>query len=307
MYHFIVNPQSRSRKGMSIWQQIKFKLDSLNIKYAAHLTSRSHEAVQIAREITLIETAKTNIIVILGGDGTLNEVINGISSFDNIILGYIPIGSSNDFAKGLELSMDPMEALSIILNPKSYKTIDYCVLNYGKSSKNFIVSSGIGYDASVCSIINTSPIKKFLNYIGLGKFGHAVIGIKEIFGYCPSDATILLDNNTTISVKNMLFTSIHNLKYEGGGFLFCPKADGSDDMLDLCVVENISKLKFLLLLPFAFFGKHILFKEIKNYKCKQVEIRTSTPLPVHTDGETITAQTHIFAACNKEKICVITG
>lgn len=306
MYHFIINPNSRSSRGLFLWEKIKSRLEEKNIEYLSHITSHSKDASKIVSEITINNT-KTIIIVVLGGDGTLNEVINGVTSFKNVILGYIPIGSSNDFARSLRLSTKPLEALNTILNPKYFKSIDYGILTTDEGTKNFIVSSGIGYDASVCLEINHSPIKKLLNKIGLGKFTYAALGIKQIFDYKPSDTTIILNDQEKILVKNMLFCSIHNLKYEGGGFLFCPHADCTDNTLDICVVENVSILKILLLLPLAFFGKHLLFKGIKNYKCNKIVVFSNSALPVHTDGEPIKKQIEISATCSKEKIRIITG
>lgn len=308
MYHFIINPNSCSNRGILQWKEIKAKLTKENVEFESHITSHSHNATEIAREITTIETSKKNVLVILGGDGTLNEVINGITSFKNLIIGYIPTGSSNDFARALKLKNKPLEALECILNPKSYKKIDCGVLTKADgTTRNFIVSSGIGYDASVCEESMTSSTKSLLNKLKLGKLTYTALGIRMLFSYKAEDATIILDNSITIPVKNMLFTSIHNNPYEGGGLLFCPKADNSDGLLDICVAKNISKLKFLTALPLAYMGKHTLFKGIDTYRCKTVEVRTLSPKSVHTDGETVERQTKISASCGKEQIYVITG
>lgn len=307
MYHFIINPNSCSNRGLLQWKEIKAKLTKDNVSFLSHITSHSHNATEIAREITTIETSKKTIIVILGGDGTLNEVINGLSSFKNIVIGYIPTGSSNDFARALKLKTKPLEALECILHPKTFKKIDCGILKTAEGTRNFIVSSGIGYDASVCEESMTSSAKTFLNKFRLGKLTYTALGIKMLYSYTPEDATIILDKTNTIQIKKMLFTSIHNNKYEGGGLLFCPKADNSDGLLDICVAQNISKLKFLAALPLAFFGKHTIMKGIDNYRCKSIEVRVPSPRPVHTDGETVERQTVISASCGKEQLYVITG
>ena len=307
MYHFIINPNACSSRGILLWKEIKSVLNKENVEFNSYITSHSHNATEIAREITTIETSKQNIIVILGGDGTLNEVINGITSFKNLIIGYIPTGSSNDFARSLKLKTKPLEALECVLHPKQYKKIDYGILRTENGPKNFIVSAGMGYDASVCEEANISSAKTFLNKLRLGKLTYATLGIKKLFSYSPEDAEIILDKTKTIKVKNMLFTSIHNNRYEGGGFLFCPKADNSDGLLDICVAENISSLKFLFSLPLAFFGKHLIIKGVENYRCKEIEIKSTTPRPIHTDGETLQRQLHISASCGDDQICIITG
>lgn len=307
MYHFIINPNSRSNRGIIQWKEIKNVLIREKIEFKSYVTSHSHNATEISREITAIETSKQNIIVVLGGDGTLNEVINGITSFKNIIIGYIPTGSSNDFARALKLKTKPLEALNCILHPKHYKKIDYGILKTNQGTRNFIVSAGLGYDASVCEDANTSSAKSFLNKLRLGKLTYTALGIRNLFSYEPEDAVIVLDKTQIINVKKMLFTSIHNNRFEGGGFLFCPNADNSDGLLDICVAENISSLKFLFSLPLAFFGKHLIIKGVENYRCKEIEIKSTTPRPIHTDGETLQRQLHISASCGDDQICIITG
>ena len=100
MYHFIINPKSSSGKGIRHWWTIKGKLDSQNIAYTADFTMHEGHAMELATEICRKYEGVKNIIV-LGGDGTLNEVINGIDNYDEVMLGYIPSGSSNDLAKVL--------------------------------------------------------------------------------------------------------------------------------------------------------------------------------------------------------------
>ena len=96
-YDFIINPKARSGMGMKAWQKIESELKARHINYRVYLTKRRGHAAKTAAFITADD--KRHTIVVLGGDGTVNEVVNGIKRPDLITFGYIPIGSSNDFAR----------------------------------------------------------------------------------------------------------------------------------------------------------------------------------------------------------------
>ena len=98
IYHFIVNPRARSGLGEMLWKQLEPELCRKRIDYQIHLTTKKKDAGKIASKIT--EDGQEHMFVVLGGDGTLNEVLSGIKSLEKVTLGYIPIGSSNDFARG---------------------------------------------------------------------------------------------------------------------------------------------------------------------------------------------------------------
>ena len=89
---FIINPNSRSQRGRAIWEEVQKELEKSQIKYEIYLTERRKNATAIAAMLTADQEEKT--LVVLGGDGTVNEVLNGIQNFENVILGYIPTEDS---------------------------------------------------------------------------------------------------------------------------------------------------------------------------------------------------------------------
>ena len=98
-YIFIVNPKSRTGQGELLWSQLEPELKKRRVSYEVRMTGRKKDAERIATEITADEEEHT--MIVLGGDGSLNEVINGIKNPSKVTLGYIPTGSSNDFARGM--------------------------------------------------------------------------------------------------------------------------------------------------------------------------------------------------------------
>ena len=188
MYTFIVNPNARSGLGHKIWSSLEEVLKEKNVEYEVLFTKYQHHATKLTQQLT--STGEECTIVALGGDGTINEVMNGICDISKVTLGYIPIGSSNDFARSLKLSTDALEALSNIINPTAYKYINVGTLEYKDKKRRFAVSSGLGFDAAVCHRILVSKLKLILNKIGLGKLTYVAIALQSLLAQSPKPLTL---------------------------------------------------------------------------------------------------------------------
>lgn len=313
MLYFIVNPLSRSGKGRNIWNNIQSLLEEKNVDYNVYFTDFHGHASEIAKEISsLANPTNMETIVVLGGDGTLNEVLNGLSNekfnvLPYITLGHIPTGSGNDFSRSMNLPKNPFKSLEIILNPKEYTYIDYGITKSNTCTRNFIVSTGIGYDASITHETFKSNLKTLLNKVKLGKLVYIIIGIKQLFLSKNAPARLTIDSNTPIEIERMLFTSIHIQKYEGGGFPFTPSANPTDGKIDVCVFHDSSKLRFAFLLIASKFGKHPKFRGVDIYSCKSVTISSDLEKAVHTDGEIFGSHKTISVSSPNNKIRFITG
>ena len=304
MYHFIVNPNARSGLGKKVWNELEAVLKKENIQYKAYFTKYQKHATIITREITSGDDEQT--VVALGGDGTVNEVVNGIVNFEKTILGYIPIGSSNDFARGLELPTEPLDALNTILTCPNLHPMNIGELHYKNKLRRFAVSAGVGFDADLCHEAVVSKIKYLLNKLGLGKLTYVAIALHRLFLTTPCTVTVVLDGETKLTYPRTYFVALMNNRFEGGGVKFAPKAQNNDDKLDVVVASDVPKIKVLLLLPLALVGWHVHFKGVYIHKVKQIEIHAEKPLPLHTDGEPIFLQNELSACCASKKIRVIT-
>lgn len=304
MYHFILNPVSRSGKGQKLWDTvIEPYLQAAQVSYEAHFSREAGDITRLTREITSVDAPKPHRIVILGGDGTIDEALQGINDLSQVALGYIPIGSGNDFTRDMPIPRDPLKALKRILGAAETTAVDIGTTIYEDgTSHRFIVSSGIGFDAAVCEETNRSEMKGFLNKIGLGKLTYLGIALKQLFASRAVSCRIRIDDGETISVQKILFVAFMNHMYEGGGFKFAPHADYRDGLLDLCVVGDLSKALILVALPTAFFGRHYMFKGITAYRAQKVEIQTSAPLWVHTDGEVARRSDRLIITCQRQAL-----
>lgn len=303
-YHFILNPASRSGRGQKLWDtMIEPYLQARQVRYEAHFSREAGDITRLTREITAVSSREPHQVVILGGDGTIDEALQGIEDLARVVLGYIPIGSGNDFTRDMPIPRDPLKALKRILDAGEVTAVDIGTAAFGDGpSRRFIVSSGIGFDAAVCEETNRSDMKGFLNKIGLGKLTYLGIALKQLFASKAVSCQIRIDENAPISIRKILFVAFMNHMYEGGGFKFAPQADYRDGLLDLCVVGDLPKALILVALPTAFIGRHYMFRGITAYRAQKVEIQTSAPLWVHTDGEVSRRSDRLTVTCQRQAL-----
>lgn len=315
MYQIIINPASRSGRGQKYWNRLKPYLEEHQIPFTAHVSNHSGHIAEIMNELTkdLSDDSEVLSVIVLGGDGTVNEALQGISRFDKVALSYIPTGSSNDFARDLGISKDPVEALEHILQNPVRRRMDIGCVEYRDCRKPdpviekryFAVSCGLGYDAAICQESMYSKIKQILNRCGLGKLTYLMIALKQLACAKPIRAKLTIGSNEPVTLHKLLFLSAMNHQFEGGGFMFAPGADDTDGLLDLCCVAGVGKLKVLCVLPTAYKGKHFKFKGVDAYHTNEYRLKTSTPMWLHTDGEVPALTDEIYVNCLREVLTII--
>ncbi len=310
MYEFIINPASRSGQGAKYWAQIETYLNEHDIAYRAHISTRCGHVAKLMQELTkdLTSSSEPISIIVLGGDGTVNEALQGVMNFEKIMLGYIPTGSSNDLARDLGISKDPIAALEHILKNPGIHAMDIGLVEYKDASetdtslqqRRFAVSCSIGYDAAICEEVMRSGLKQVLNRIGLGKLVYLLIALKQLIRAHSVDAKLILHDSTEIAIRKLLFLAGMNHRYEGGGFMFSPAAICNDGIMDICCASNATKLKVLRVLPTAYKGNHLRFPELSDYHIPSYEVQTQESMWIHVDGEPLVKTDYIKVSCQKE-------
>lgn len=306
MYYFIINPASQSGCGYKIWKKVEQRLLRDGIEYQAYLTQYAGQATEYAKELTS-HCKETRVIVVVGGDGTMNEVVDGIVSCDMITLGYIPAGTGSDLARGLRLSRHPMLGLRRIIKARKIRQVDYGVITYDDSvlrHRRFIVSAGIGLDADVCHHIQYSLIKKICNRIHINRLSYCIMGIVRYLKAKPVKGYILLDGTRRVEFNYIYFISTQIQPCEGGGFWFAPKADSSDGNLEVCIVSHASKCQVLGIMLRALF-KRSHNRGVRVFSCREVRIHTDQPMAVHVDGENCEFQTDLDIRCIERKLKIV--
>ena len=304
MYYFIINKQAQSGSGAKIWNRLEENLKASGVKYRAYNTMYKNHATELATIISAVQ-AEDKHIVVLGGDGTLNEVINGITDFENVTLSVIPSGSGNDFARGMMLPKNPEAGLENILNCEKEEWMDLGRLTLPDENRSYLfaISSGFGMDALVCKKTNTSKIKKVLNAIHLGKLSYLILTIQSLFTMVSEETEITVnDGEKTKKFKKLIFLATMNFFAEGGGVPMAPGASGFDGELSVCGFSNVSKWRAFTLLPILVMAKHENLKAVDMINCRKLEIVAKGPMDVHTDGEYRGEHKHVVLECVPKKV-----
>jgi len=288
--HFIINPQAKNGYSMKVWEKVEKELISKHLPYHAALTKYRGHAVEMVKSIHRnLAPKETALIVAIGGDGTIHEVINGASQVENVMIGFIPAGSGNDFRRGYGIPKDPLTALQFILEQVKEPPLLVDVgeiENCNGKKTSFINNMGVGFDALITKEANSSRLKGMLNRFHLGSLVYAYFVMKELFSFKCSDVLVSIDGES-ISYKNVWFVTVSNQPFYGGGMKISPRANVRDGLLNVTIVHNLSKLKFLLVFITVFWGGHTKFKEVEEMVGRQISIQTNAPFYAHADGEYI--------------------
>lgn len=294
-YDFIVNTHSRTGKAAVLWQELEAELQRQKITYTAYVTAYCGHAAQLAAQLTAGE--EPVFLVVAGGDGTVNEVLSGIRDLSLVTLGYLPLGSANDFARGLGLTGEPIEILHRILLAQEEDVIDIGEVSWNGGSRRFAISAGAGVDAAVCRRAQTSALKTFLNKIHLGGLTYGLLTLSELFRTPRMKGVALMADGSEVVMDRMIFCAAMNFRCEGGGVPMAPRASARDGKLSVCCVCGIPKVICLFAFVLLLLGKH---ERIKGFVCvdtEELHLRMDHPLVVHADGEDCGDQTELTFRC----------
>ncbi len=304
MIYFIVNPTARSGKGLDIWKQVRKYLKKTNTEYKAFETKYEGHATELAKKISELPLDEVTMVTV-GGDGTLNEVLNGINDFKKIRFGVIPAGSGDDFARGLDICKDPLLQTDIIINSKTTDNIDLGKVCWKEKSRIFAISAGVGLDAIVCKRALTSKLKTVLNKIKLGKLTYIILTVHTLFSMETGEAKITFDDGEEKLFSKLIFAAAMNFRAEGGGVPMAPGADARDGQLSVCVVNGIPKWRTFFCLPLLVMAKHEKIKGFQVVNCRKCEINLDKPVVLHEDGEYCADVDKVTMECLPAKLRLI--
>ena len=286
-YLFIINPIAGGGKARETQHIIEEVMNINNKAFEVVLTTEPKEA------ITMAANREYDIVVAVGGDGTVNEVTSGLIEKDRGILGIIPAGTGNDLSRSLNIPMDTKEALDLILKGNTYE------IGLGESNgHHFLNISSIGFDVAV--LTNIEKIRKRVK----GKFSYVLGVIYTLLKFKKSHVTLEIDGK--IVHKNLLLLAVGNGKYYGGGMMVLPNADLYDDYLHVCLVKNITNIKALTIFPVIFKGNHLKYTQyVETYKAKKIKVINDAPLLLNIDGEVLDEGNEITFNLSNKKIQII--
>ena len=264
----IVNPAAGKGAAFRKSKKVIAELKRRDVKFDVEYTKYPRHGVSIAKEAS----KSFEIVVALGGDGTVNEVGEGVVGTD-AIFGVIPLGSGNDFAKMLNISSNGGESIDTLLNEK-IRTIDVIRVN-DRISLN---TAGVGFNGVVSDVAGKV---KFLR--GLSVYIYSVV--KTAIRYKAIPLKISIDDK--VVEDNIFMVSICNSKSEGGGFIVAPDAEIDDGILDVTIMRDASMMKLLFNIRSAMNGNLNRLDEVTTVRGENIIIESELPMPLHVDGEVV--------------------
>lgn len=264
----IVNPAAGKGSALKKSKRVIAELNKRDVKFDVEFTTYPRHGAIIAKE-----AAKSfEKVIALGGDGTVNEVGEGVVGTD-AIFGVVPLGSGNDFAKMLNISSNVNKSIDTLLNGK-IRNIDVIQVN-DRISLN---TAGVGFNGVVSDVADKI---KFLR--GISVYIYSVV--KTAISYKAIPLRITVDDK--IVEDNIFMVSVCNSKSEGGGFIVAPDAEIDDGILDVTIMREASLFKLLLNIRSAMNGNLDKLDEVDTIRGENITIESDYPMPLHVDGEVV--------------------
>ena len=283
-HFFIVNPAAGKGKTVRIIPEIREFCESHGFSYEIEVTQYPGHATEIAKKQSSAQTLR---IYSVGGDGTLNEVLNGMAGSGSS-LAVLPCGSGNDFVRSIVGEKIPDDIIPMTIEGTE-RLIDYAKAN----DKYFINIMSLGFDAQVA--YQTVHFKK-LPLIS-GKMAY-ILGILSTIINCRNEQMELKTDEDVLTGKCLLIAA-GNGRYYGGGVHALPDALIDDSMFDICFVEAMTRLQILRLFPRYMKGLHRTIPGVHLLRSKKVEITLDKPIPFNRDGEIILADKAVLEIFHK--------
>lgn len=313
-YHLLINPNAGSGNAGKVGQQVIELLKKNQFTFSYYLTEAPGQEREIAQQLAetvlmpwdeTILVEPYPLLVIIGGDGTLHEVINQFYQMDlNIPVSYIPGGSGNDFARALGIvRTDPENAFWQIASTKSPQKINTLVYQEAIAGESGVVLNnvGIGLDATIVAATNASQSKKALNKYHLGSLSYLSFLIKALFTQKNFPSLIEI-NGQTLSFDRTFLCTTTNIPYFGGGIAIAPMADPRKPSIDLVVIEKPNLLAIIHLLSQVLRKKHTNNKHFRHFTSSKLRIVIATPENGQADGETMGKRPYDIQFSTREQL-----
>lgn len=311
--HLIINPNAGNGSGSRAAKKITATLTAKDIPFQTYETNYPNHGQELATALlrTTLKpwTAGTSdtdnfpLLVVLGGDGTLHEVINALGLHPNIPVGYIPCGSGNDFARGVAINRTPLLALEQLLTASQPQFINTLVYQDNETQDmSFLTNNlGIGIDANIVATANKSHAKKILNKIKLGSLSYLFAATKVLI----KQKGFALDIKTPSEERhfnNAYLCTVTNHPYFGGGVALAPFADAKEADMTLMIVERIPLHKLLKLVHQLMRKTHLDSPYLHQYQSSILQVVCHSKQFGQSDGEELGLTTHNISFSTQKRL-----
>jgi diacylglycerol kinase (ATP) len=283
-FKVILNPTSNKGGAEKLLPEIQQELSNLSLDFEIVRTEYPGHAIELAYQAAMDGFH----VVAAGGDGTCNEVLNGLmlsraAGNGKVTMGVIPIGRGNDFNYSMGNKVQWHECCKVLADGKTHKIDVGCVKGgLYPEGRYFGNGVGIGFDAVVGFIAAKQRLTGFLGYL--------VAALRTMALYSPAPVVEVKLEGETLSQPSLMVTIMNGTRL-GGGFMIAPKGNPSDGQFDLCIAHEVSRPKILYLITKFMQGTQYAHPAVEGRKSKKMTIRAlKGSLPVHADGETIAVE-----------------
>lgn len=279
----VINPISGRGSGGRSLPEIEAFLKAKGMQYSISTTTHPEHAIELAQKAA---EEGYDIVAAVGGDGTVNEVINGLmragdDAEGRPALAVIPVGRGNDFAYGANLLMDIQAGCENLAQGRP-RSIDIGLISGGDYPEGRYFGNGIGIGFDTVVGFEAAKIKRlhgFPNYL--------VAALKTLMLYYTAPK-VFLDFGDHRKELDALMISVMNGRRMGGGFMMAPEASMADGVLDMCMVHQVTRMQILALIPRFMQGNQFSHPAVETAQFRTLKVSAlNGTLPIHADGETI--------------------
>lgn len=265
----VVNPSAGGGRAGRALPGVQAELDRLGIAHRVEQT----RSLEHAGELAVAATAAGEITATLGGDGLISAVAGALKHSSGV-LGVLPGGRGNDFARVLGIPLDPVAACAV-LAADVVRELDLGVVN----DRTFISIASCGFDSDANRIANETKLVR-------GNLVYAYGALRALAGWRPARFEVTLDGGEPFKLSGYTVAVANSGAY-GGGMLMAPSASPDDGTLDVVMVGQVSKLRFLQLLPTVFKGEHVRQRAVSVSRAREVVVAADRPFTMYADGDPI--------------------
>jgi diacylglycerol kinase (ATP) len=276
----IVNPAAGAGKSGKNWPEIMNLFKHNGMRFDHKMTEAPGHAIALAREAA---QQGYELVVAVGGDGTIHEVVNGLYSsgrLSDAVLGIISTGTGGDYVRTVGLPLGFEAACQKLIKPR-IRAVDLGVVEYRRhgaaAERIFVNFAGTGFDAELVRRVKT-------NFKSLGALPAYLLGaLTTLVTYKNKDVYLKMDGE---EIQRKVCTVImNNGRYGGGGMNTAPNAELSDGLFDVLIVGNITKPDFLMSLPRLYKGTHLNHRHVTMKRASEIEIDSKHKMALQADGE----------------------
>jgi diacylglycerol kinase (ATP) len=286
----VVNPAAGGGRTDPLWRRLGAELTRLGLSFEAAETRHRGHATELARRAA---AAGWPLVVAVGGDGTLNEVVNGVTDVQAAPMattGAILTGRGCDAWRNVGLARDPSLAARRLIDGTD-AVLDLGLAEWPDGTRRYFVSAaGAGFDAAVA--------RRAASRAGAGTLPYLRAILESLAAHRALPATLQADD-ATLPAGPLTAAVVANGPYFGGGMKIAPSAEASDGVLDLVVVGDLGRAELIRWLPALYRGRHLANPKVSSRRVSRVAVGSLTPLPTHVDGEPAADTPVTFRVCRR--------